>query len=958
MARQSRTAPTSQGFGTSLLTFPSVVGSTLRRLRIELPLVSTVVGVALITSLIFAAAPRLFNHMSEDGLRYSVSSAPVYLRNLQMTQRSIIPPASGSDVFANVDQNGAQFQQGLPDSIKSVINQRTYIVDALRYRWPGSQNNQHLTLRYMSGIDQFVKLVSGAMPQPTNATVPPSQAAGETSKVPLLQVAMTQDTLNALKIKVGDVIHLQPDPTDQLINNGATPNDMAVQVTGVIEGLKPHDPYWYADNSLQEPAIVDNGNTTDIYGVALFSPKAYPQLINAISPGLFGYTYRYYVNPAAFKANNAGQLSQDLKRLTSSYGGAFTSRPNQQGVSTGLGDIINQYELQRRLTGSILSLAAIGLFVIALAVTGLIAAFVIERRRDMIGLMRGRGGSAGQLLGTQLVEGLCLALPAGIAGYFLAVVLMHSEPVVWSFYLVIIIVALTAGLLVANLWPLVRRPRNLGTIDREDFKREQFSIRRAVLEVFIVAAAAVGIYLLRRRGLAGDASAATSGAFDPYLAAVPILLGLAVGLVVLRLWVWPVRLLSWNSSYRSDLVPFLGFRRVSRQRLVTSIPLLVLLLAMGIAVFSSIMLTTIDRGQVSTSWARVGADYRIDPISGSQLDPDLSLKGVKGVEATANVYQQSLFATSGGSNSPTLAAVMAVDPASFEQVTKGTPVDPHLPVDQLTMANLRNAGTATNPIPAIVSAESPVSRKLNPGDFFGLQISSQTVTFVVRQVRSSFPAITAGSNATGVGDSPFVVANLAGLEATDPTHQLTRSALYVKAPPSAAGAIQAALDADYSTGILTSRQQLYDQVHDSPLVAGAVSGFRWSIVIAALYSATAVIVALALTGRARARDLGYLRTLGLAPRQVLQLMLLEQVPPVVLALIVGTALGWGVTRLIEPGLNFTAFTGPQIPVGLQTSWWTIIGLALGLIIIVGVSVAIVSFIAERMNLNGVLRIGE
>ncbi|HLI51820.1 MAG TPA: hypothetical protein VKU87_08485, partial [Thermomicrobiaceae bacterium] len=659
MARQSRMA-TTNGFGAGLLGFPSVVGSTLRRLRIELPLVSTVVGVALVTSLIFAAAPRLFNHMSEDGLRYSVSSAPVYLRNLQMTQGSVIPPASGSNIFANVDQNGARFQQALPSSIRSVIDQRTYVVDALRYRWPGSLNNQYLTLRYMSGIDQYVKLVSGAMPQPTNATVPPSQSAGETGPLPLFQVAMTQDTLSALHIKVGDIIHLQPDPSDQLINNAATPNDMAVKVTGVIAGLKPNDPYWYADTSLQEPSIVDNGNTTDIYGTALFSPQAYPRLLNAISPGLFGYTYRYYVNPSAFEANTAGQLSQDLKRLLSSYGGAFTSRPNQQGVSTGLGDIVNQYELQRRLTGSILSLAAIGLFVIALAVTGLIAAFVIERRRDMIGLMRGRGGSAGQLLGTQLVEGLCLALPAGIVGYFLAVVLMHSEPVIWSLYLVIIIVALTAGLLVANLWPLVRRPRNLGAADREDFKREQFSARRAVLELFIVMAAAVGIYLLRRRGLAGDASAANSGAFDPYLAAVPILLGLAVGLVVLRLWVWPVRLLSWNSSYRSDLVPFLGFRRVSRQKLVTSIPLLVLLIATAIAVFSSIMLTTIDRGQVSTSWGLVGADYRVDPISGSQLDPDLSLKGVKGVEATADVYQQSLFGGGVGVSSPSLTNILAV----------------------------------------------------------------------------------------------------------------------------------------------------------------------------------------------------------------------------------------------------------------------------------------------------------
>lgn len=933
--------------------FPVVVATMLRRLRAEVPLVATVVAVVLVTSFVFSAAPRLFNAMSEDGLQYNVAQAHVLQRNLLVMRGDTIPPGPPGEMFASVDQAGATFQEGLPASIRSIIDQRTFVIDSVRYRFPEEPGGtlMFLTLRQQSGIDAYIHLVDGRLPDVTDQVVQPTAESGTTpaGPVPLFEVAMSEDTARELHLGLGDRVVLGPDHEDRLARSGGgLPAGIAVEVVGLIETQNQDDDYWYGDPRLQTPSVYDDGNQVRVYGTALFAAADYPRLLEATSPANLGYSWRYYVDPRRFTVGGFGVLWEDVKRLNATYGSAYLSRVTETGVTTGLAEIFDRYAQQRRLTGSILSLAAIALFTIALAVIGLVAALISERRREMYLLVRGRGASGVQLLGVQAVEGLLLGLPAALLGYALAVVLVDAAPSRWSTYAALGIAVATAGLLVAAAVPLARR--NLRTLEREDITRPRLSPRRLAAEVFIVALAVAGIYLLRRRGLAGDSATAEAGGFDPYLAAVPILLGLATGLAVLRLYAIPVRVLAWAASLRRDLVPFVGLRRIARQSAVTAVPLLVLLLAIAVGVFSSIMLHTIEVGQVRTSWEQVGADYRIDSPLNAGMNPNLDLNGIPGVEAAAFAYRDDVLAASESVTSSRSVALLAIQPAAYEEVTAGTPAEPRLPAALLAAPQAGELGTPGNPIPAIVSSRPLAGRVLSTGDTFGLQFERGTITFVVSEVRDRFPGL--------VVDLPFVVTSLDHLDAVDPRSRPGRTRLYLRASESAHEAIDEELEARRVLGSLASRDRVYARVHDAPLVAGAVSGFGAGIAVAAAYSALAVVVGLALTGRARARDLGYLRTLGLSSRQVVGLTAVEQAPPVILALAAGVALGVGVMRLIEPGVDFTAFTGPSVPVSLVIDWWTVALLCTGLVVIVAAAVAVVGVLAERMNLGGVLRLGE
>jgi hypothetical protein len=86
---------TLEGRGTARLRRLSVapIVAQLRRLRDDTPLIGIVVGVVLVTSFVFAAIPRLFNDMADDGLRYAVDGSRSFLRNIQMARASRIAPA-------------------------------------------------------------------------------------------------------------------------------------------------------------------------------------------------------------------------------------------------------------------------------------------------------------------------------------------------------------------------------------------------------------------------------------------------------------------------------------------------------------------------------------------------------------------------------------------------------------------------------------------------------------------------------------------------------------------------------------------------------------------------------------------------------------------------------------------------------------------------------------------------
>src|SRR6266511_813735 len=116
-------------------------------------------------------------------------------------------------------------------------------------------------------------------------------------------------------------------------------------------------------------------------------------------------------------------------------------------------------------------------------------------------------------------------------------------------------------------------------VPRRDLVRTRPAPLRRTVEVTLGVLAAAGVVLVRRRGI-------SQAGVDPYLAAVPVLAGTAVGLLALRLFPWPVRVLGRLAASGRGGVAFVGLARAGRAPAGSALPLVALVLAVAIGGFA------------------------------------------------------------------------------------------------------------------------------------------------------------------------------------------------------------------------------------------------------------------------------------------------------------------------------------------------------------------------------------
>ena len=521
---------------------------------------------------------------------------------------------------------------------------------------------------------------------------------------------------------------------------------------------------------------------------------------------------------------------------------------------------------------------------------------------------------------------------------------MVNSLALWG--IVALVVAATTVIVVAAA-PLMFR--DLGALQRDDQFNASASRRRVVVEFVVVALALVGVVLMRRRGLVTGGS---DGSFDPLLAAAPVLLALAVGIVMLRLYVYPIRWLAWIGSLRRDAVMFVGFRRILQQPAAARLPLIVVLAAVAVAVFASVMHESIDRGQAAAAWQEVGADYRITGANpGAPLPAGLDLATASSIEAAAPAWLvPSAFATGQDSQVPRGITVLGVDASSYNEVALGSPGHLPLSVGALRMQSSPELGTAQRPIPALVSRRWLPDATSRVGQEFTLSLGRVAATFVVTEVRERIPGLPP--------DRPFVLADLVTLSRVAASTELPTTMLYVRAADGLEPELTSALEDQTGELTLASRRAVYEEIREAPFVTGVSRALQISIVVATVFAIVAALSALALTSRLRRRDLGRLRTVGSSPRQTLYLTLIEQLPPIAIASVVGTLLGIGIAVLFESGIELQPFTGSGLSPGLHLDPLTLLIVNLALLAALVIAAIVWSARNRTDSLAELLRMGE
>lgn len=600
----------------------------LKRARADWLILSAAFLTIILATTLLSAGPIYSSAVSISGLRRTLHDADITKANVEVyvdTQPNQYP-----DRNQVVRRTLAQTFSQIPGTIESYGRSSSF---ALPGQNPDNVTNL-MVFGYFPNIAKHAKLLSGSWP--------PNTASGTTA-----QAAIPEGTARLLHLKPGDTLKVQNRLQANVFIN--------VHVTGIYRINSTNDPYWWSDpldtSGIQTGASFTTYGPFVVSNAAFFGPLGEP-----------GVTFFWRAFPD-FPIIDPSMLSSLITKVNNlqnqvnqNYG------PNSSfSVQTDLGDILSTAQRSLLVTRTGVLVVTIQLAILAGYALLLTAGLLVDQRRVEMGLLHSRGASAAQVGAMALMEALVLTVPAVIAGPWLATlslrILNHLGPLA-SIQLPVhphvsstaYALSIVAGLfcLIALAAPSFQAARSFVQERAARGRTRSRSVaQRAGIDLFLLAAAAVAYWQLRRYG--GPITQSVQGKYglDPLLVAAPAIGLLAGAIIALRLIPLLARLVDTFAGRMRRLVPALGAWQLARRPLAYARSALLLMLAIAIGIFALSYSTTWTRSQQDQANYQTGADVRVDPdirigTAIPQLDLNEAQNRITGIQSTMPVLRDYL----------------------------------------------------------------------------------------------------------------------------------------------------------------------------------------------------------------------------------------------------------------------------------------------------------------------------
>ncbi|MGP3957302.1 FtsX-like permease family protein [Nonomuraea sp. 3N208] len=855
-------------------------------MRIPLPArthagtLAVLVALTAVACLLLAGLPRATQAAFDQALRRSLTTAPAVQTDLTVASE---PRSRDEDLHqrAQFEARDRHWRQTLPAKLRPLVTSSGHM-NAKTSRTPltGTGGGTYINLGWLSDADRRVDWVQGRAPGAPSTT----RYEGET--IPLVEVGVVEEALRELDLRVGQ---------SKMLGES---DYVAIKIVGLFKAKNPGDRYWSHNNDILHVAKrrPPGGMDDELHLTTLTSDAG----LTALSGEARHLTYRW-VLPLDGRAASAldepdiDAAVAELGRLVAVQD--LTTSPHR--LDTGLPKLLGDYSAALAAAQTVIYLALGGLLAVALGVIVLGVQSLTDRMEHTLALARARGGSLRQVAGAGAAMTALAVVPAALAGYALSFLVPGPVlPVVHVGPAVVVVTAVAFAAVrvsLAHRTPLHER--------RDDVVAARPSARRITLEVLVVGLALTGAYLLRARGLSQD----------PLLLFVPVALTLAAALITLRCYPYPLRLFVRLAARGRAAVPFLGLTRAARARSASGLPVLILLPALAVSVFATVISSGIASTQVRASWQQVGAPIKVTSVGEIPASVIEKVRAMDGVEqmVVAQTGQVQL------ADAPEWAAAIAVDVAQWRRLVEGTPISlPPL-----------SGGTS-----ALVSPDLRGRGTFEVGWLSRPRVTPQGVIDSVPGFWSS---------------GKFIVMSPSALP------RLEVNTLLIKGDAS-----PAELARLVPAATVDSQERALAAIREDPLTGAVRSTLAVATVALGLYALVAVVLSLVVGAADRARAVSFLRTLGLSDRQARRLTVLEVLPMVLVTALVGLGLGLGLPTALGPGVDLSAYAG-DLPVHDYTPDLLTPGaLAAGLIVAAALGAYAHTAMGRRRSLGAVLRVGD
>ncbi|MGW2149826.1 FtsX-like permease family protein [Nonomuraea bangladeshensis] len=550
--------------------WPSVAG----RARADAgPLLLAAVVVAVVT-LLAGAVPPLLSATADAAVRDAVRRDGGYLQVHSRMEGDDGPDGSRvrhPRLAEDVDDFRTRATDELGPGLRAVLRPPVATVTSPTLKITDGSVLRTFQLAYVARDGgPEVTWIAGGPPRPT---------ASETAAVPYgappwpVQVGLSEADAAALQLRPGAQIPLADDQG----------NVKKVQVSGVFRPRDSADPAWRLLPPLLSPvAGADGTGSTRLAG--LLSRESLPDARLAFGPDELRRTVWFTPDPARLTWDLVPSVAAKVVALKASSGSSG-ARDGSLKWETRLDGVLRKVSAQVEAAFAQASVLLVTLLAVAVLVLLLAADLLVRRRAPALTAARQRGMSLPMIGGELLLESAALALLAAAAGLGLARAV--APGVSWEWTLPVVVTAVAAGpafgtLAAARATRDRRVPANRSA---RRWVRDTVRLRRAALELGVLAVAAGALVALYQRGIGGGVLPASA----------PALCALAGALVPVRALPLAMRLVLRRLLRSSRPLAVFGAARaaVASARVL---PLLVLVTSVALASYALVFAGTVGRG--------------------------------------------------------------------------------------------------------------------------------------------------------------------------------------------------------------------------------------------------------------------------------------------------------------------------------------------------------------------------
>ena len=826
-------------------------------------------------SALTTALPLISQSMSSREIGYRLQQLAPPQRDLGATVPGSVATAPGTtenEVYSPTDDGLAQVIADTPEPLRSRMANPQYLslTAGVSASTPPRRSDPVLQLAVAAapGIGSRVRITEGTLPKAF------TRAAAD---APAIEIMMTAKNASALRWKRGET---------RSISTGVV-SGLGVTLSGIFSPRSPEDPYWALDRSslVPEKITVQRGSELELIQVStvVIDPASWPNLRDSFAGS--NTTFRIPLSASAIATEQADRMLPQVRRFAATTQ-AIAPESESATVTTarfdtGIDDALALALDRGRAASAVLLMVAIGPLGVAAAVLWLLVSLILQRRRETLVLARARGASAGQLARVLVVETLLLTVPAAAIGATIAAI-ANPGSLPPALFAIPLAIAAVPGLLIAIA--ATSRAARVGRADLDPRARRWV---RVVLELLVLALTVLAVVLLLQRGL----TTSTSLGVDPILASVPLLLALTTALIVLRAFPVPLLALGRRLARGRGFVGHLGSLRAVRDPAAGLSPVLAMVVGLSVAVFSAVLVGTLQHGVVAAGESNVGADLRVTGVTLTDKALD-DISAVHGVSGVVGIYEPLTRVDAVLDGARFSVALVVADTRRLARVQGDLE---NVAVIPPGMSHLTEGAVPGIVFPPYTAAKQPGAR---------FSVSGEQIRAV-------------GDPATGTALSradAWLLVDRATAPRFDTDEFRPELALVRLEPDARSGPGLAAVE--------KSIQAMVGDAVEFTTPAGSAAAFRTSpvasglqlllvllIVAVGLLCAGTVVLGLLVSARPRERLLALLRTLGLSRRQSRAIVAWEVGPSVVIAIIAGALLGLVLPLVVLAGVDVRSFTG-------------------------------------------------